>query len=301
MSKGLTATIVFEANSLNYGEGIGNISVLKKLNRDNGRTYTFASRQCLGYDIRRLGHELFDWKYDVVVNNETIQYRKDLSIKDSEEMDLFGYFRTTEKTNADTRQAPVRINPAISLEPYRSDMDFLTNKGFADRLNEDPNLTNTEQHNSLYAYTITIDLDKIGVDKVGEDKEKKIEKEEIVTRLKQFLTIIKLLNRNIRGRQENLNPLFIIGGIYTIPNPFFKGRIKLENRKGEFAIKTGPIGNALETTILDTTVRDKTLMGIEDGFFANKEELKALLLEDNATSVEGFFNKLTERVENYYL
>lgn len=30
MSKALTLTVVFRANSLNYGEGIGNISELKK-------------------------------------------------------------------------------------------------------------------------------------------------------------------------------------------------------------------------------------------------------------------------------
>lgn len=31
--KGLTLSIVFKAQSLNYGEGIGNISELKKLSR----------------------------------------------------------------------------------------------------------------------------------------------------------------------------------------------------------------------------------------------------------------------------
>ena len=43
-------------------------------------------------------------------------------------------------------------------------MDFLNNKGLADRINEFPNLANIEQHLSFYTYTITIDLEKIGID-----------------------------------------------------------------------------------------------------------------------------------------
>ena len=57
-SKGLTLTIIFKAQSLNYGEGIGNISELKKLTRGNGNVYTFASRQALRYDIARIGNKL---------------------------------------------------------------------------------------------------------------------------------------------------------------------------------------------------------------------------------------------------
>ena len=48
---GLTATMVFEAESANYGEGFGNISVLKKMSRRNGETYTYISRQALRYSI----------------------------------------------------------------------------------------------------------------------------------------------------------------------------------------------------------------------------------------------------------
>lgn len=47
MKKGLTVSIVFNAQSLNYGEGIGNISELKKLTRADGNMYTFASRQAI--------------------------------------------------------------------------------------------------------------------------------------------------------------------------------------------------------------------------------------------------------------
>ncbi len=38
LKKGLSITIIFRAQSLNYGEGIGNISELKKLSRGDGST-----------------------------------------------------------------------------------------------------------------------------------------------------------------------------------------------------------------------------------------------------------------------
>ncbi|MGM0471401.1 MAG: type I-B CRISPR-associated protein Cas7/Cst2/DevR [Bacillota bacterium] len=294
MGKGLTMTIIFEASSLNYGEGVGNISELKKLNRGNGSTHTFASRQALGYDIRRLGAKLFDWNLDTVVENGTIQYHKDATIEDSEEMDLFGYMKTTSNSNASTREAVVRLSPAISLEPYKSDMDFLSNKGMADRIDENANLANIEQHHSFYVYTLTIDLNRVGVD---DDVE--LASEEKTRRVKELLTIIKLLNRNIRGRQENLAPLFVIGGIYDLPNPFFQGRVKLESHGEKYGIKTKPLNKTLETTLLDSSVADNTYLGLVDDIFANQDELEEII-SDELLSVEEFFTELESKVEEIY-
>src|SRR5690554_3817548 len=178
MNKGLSVTIIFEAGSLNYGEGISNISELKKIHRRNGEVFTFASRQSIRYDIVRLGNELFDWNLDTVDKaSGVVQFKKDVTIKDSVEMDLFGYLKTDKQSKK--RSAVVRLSHAISLEPYRSDMEFLNNMGLAERINENPNIANLEQHQSLYCYTATIDLSKVGVDKNDEidiSKEKKAER-----------------------------------------------------------------------------------------------------------------------------
>ena len=58
--KGLSITLIFKGQSLNYSEGIGNISELKKLTRGDGSVYTYASRQALRYDMVRLGNKLFN-------------------------------------------------------------------------------------------------------------------------------------------------------------------------------------------------------------------------------------------------
>ena len=41
MNKRLTMSLVFEAQSANYGEGMGNIASLKQLSRGDGKVYLY--------------------------------------------------------------------------------------------------------------------------------------------------------------------------------------------------------------------------------------------------------------------
>lgn len=300
-SKGLTLTIIFKAQSLNYGEGIGNISELKKLARGNGNVYTFASRQALRYDIARIGNKLYDWNLEVVDKSKgTIQFKDELNIKDSQEMDLFGYMKTSKKSaeneegGSETRSAAVRLSHAISLEEYKSDMDFLTNKGLADRIKQFPNLANIEQHLSYYTYTVTVDLSRI-----GKDGNIELGQEEKTTRVLQLLEIIKVLNRDIRGREENLSPLFIVGGIYNINSPFFLGRIKLEAKGEEFKIDTKVLESAMELKIGENSVKENTFVGIVPNEFKNEIELRELFGE-KMLSIQGFFSEIENEIKEYY-
>ena len=293
--KGLSITLVFKAQSLNYGEGIGNISELKKLTRGDGSVYTYASRQALRYDIVRLGNKMFDWNLQVVNKEKgTIQFDDALTIQDSEEMDLFGYMKTAKNDGSNIRSAAVRLSNAISLEDYKSDMDFLNNKGLADRINEFPNLANVEQHLSYYTYTITIDLEKI-----GKDGEVELSSEEKSRRVDQLLDVIKVLNREIRGREENLSPVFVIGGMYDINSPFFLGRIKLNGKNGEFSIDTEMLKDTTTLTIGEQSIYDDTRVGMLKNVFKNENEIDAMF-EGKTMNVEDFFKGLKEEVSEYY-
>ena len=293
--KGVSITIIFKAQSLNYGEGIGNISELKKLTRGNGDVYTFASRQALRYDIVRLGNKMFNWNLEVVDKSQgTVQFKSDLTIKDSEEMDLFGYMKTAKNDGSNVRSAAVRLSNAISLESYKGDMDFLNNKGLADRINEFPNLANIEQHLSYYTYTITIDLEKIGIDENIE-----LSNEEKEKRVNQLLDIIKILNRNIRGREENLSPVFVIGGTYNINSPFYLGRIKLNEKNGEFSIDTEMLKDTSTLTIGESSVLEDTEIGILKNNFKNENEIEEAF-KGKVVNVEEFFKNLKEKVTEYY-
>lgn len=65
-------------------------------------------------------------------------------------MDLFGYMKINKKDEKDKkggfliREVIVRLSNVIFFELYRSDMDFLNNKGFVDRIGEYFNFVNIE-------------------------------------------------------------------------------------------------------------------------------------------------------------
>lgn len=295
--KGLSITMIFKAQSLNYDEGIGNISELKKLTRGDGSVYTFASRQALRYDIARLGNKMFNWNLEVVDKSKgTVQFCDKYTIKDSQEMDLFGYMKTSKKAEGDSvkRSAPVRLSHAISLEDYKSDIEFLTNKGLADRINEYPNLANVEQHLSYYTYTVTIDLEKIGV-----DGEIDLGNEEKIKRVKELLDIIKVLNRDIRGREENLSPVFVIGGVYNISSPFYLGRIKLNGKDGIFSIDTDMLKDTSTLKIGDKVIYDDTKIGIVKNVFSNESKIEESF-QGKVSNIQEFFEGLKNEVEEYY-
>lgn len=293
MNQSLTLTSVFQASSLNYGEGTANISELKKFHRANGEVYSFASRQSIRYDIVRLGNELFGWNLNTVDNaSSVIQFKKDVTIADSVEMDLFGYLKTDKVSQK--RPAVARLNHAISLEPYKSDMEFLNNMGLASRISANPNLANIEQHQSLYTYTLTIDLGRVGI-----DGDVELPQEERAERVKQLLDILKVLYRDIKGRRENLSPLFAIGGIYEVANPFYMGRVHVERVNNQWKLDINQIREAAEITWGNWKVGDRTHVGSSEGWLANHHELEELF-PNRLGSVENFFQQLKHEVSQVY-
>lgn len=116
----------------------------------------------------------------------------------------------------------MRLSHAISLETFKGDLDFLTNKGLFDRYAKQQNkdeelrggsIAQSEIHRSYYAYTVTVDLDRVGID---ENDNIEIENSEKAERIIKLLDTIRFLYRDIKGRREDLKPLFAIGGVYDI-------------------------------------------------------------------------------------
>ena len=298
-NKGLTLSIIFEAESANYGEGFGNISSLKKMSRGDGYSYSYISRQALGYNIRKQ----LKWNNTPVSDKDkVVQHDKDASIKDYPEIDLFGYMKTGKNSingTSNTRSAAVRLSNAIALENYNSDLDFLTNMALAKRGNFDNAIAQSEIHKSYYAYTITIDLDRVGIDEIitkyveGKEPEKEIieiEKSERAKRVNDLLTILKTLYRDIRGRRENLSPIFIIGGVYNIKTPFFENRLKVSKNKLD-------IEKILKTIDIDEEVKNNTVVGYLGNFFSNSKDIKEEL---KTKSISEVFDYLSEEVNKYY-
>ena len=293
--KGLTFTAIFLAESANYGEGIGNVATLKKISRNRGEQYTYISRQAIRYNIvEQLGENKANVKAEGSGDKKVVQFSAETTIKDYPELDFFGYMKTVKGDNSKNRSAIVRLSNAVSLETFKGDLEFLTNKGLVDRIDRNekvfPNIAQAEIHKSYYKYTVTIDLDKIGIDELDEIE---IENEEKARRVNKLLDTISLLYRDIRGRREDLKPLFIIGGVYDIKNPFFENVVDVRNNK--------ILVEKLTSGIYDFIEND-TAAGIVKEQFENDTEVEVKLKEKNidVLNIPEFFKQLKEKIDNYY-
>ena len=293
--KGLTFTAIFLAESANYGEGIGNVATLKKISRNRGEQYTYISRQAIRYNIvEQLGENKANMKAEGSGDKKVVQFSAETTIKDYPELDFFGYMKTIKGDNSKNRSAIVRLSNAVSLETFKGDLEFLTNKGLVDRIDRNekvfPNIAQAEIHKSYYKYTVTIDLDKIGIDELDEIE---IEKEEKARRVNKLLDTISLLYRDIRGRREDLKPLFIIGGVYDIKNPFFENVVDVRNNK--------ILVEKLTSGIYDFIEND-TAAGIVKEQFENDTELETELAKKNikVLNVPEFFKQLKNKIDEYY-
>ncbi len=293
--KGLTFTAIFLAESANYGEGIGNVATLKKISRNRGEQYTYISRQAIRYNIvEQLGESKANVKAEGSGDKKVVQFSAETTIKDYPELDFFGYMKTVKGDNSKNRSAIVRLSNAVSLETFKGDLEFLTNKGLVDRIDRNekifPNIAQAEIHKSYYKYTVTIDLDKIGIDELDGIE---IENEEKARRVNKLLDTISLLYRDIRGRREDLKPLFIIGGVYDIKNPFFENVVDVRNNK--------ILVEKLTSGIYDFIEND-TAAGIVKEQFENDTEIETELAKKNikVLNVPEFFKQLKNKIDEYY-
>ena len=282
-NKGLILNIIFKASSLNYGEGIGNLSSLKKFSYNN-KQYSYISRQALAYNIReQLNGNITPVEAVGSGDKKALQFLPETNIQDFPELDFFGYLKTTKGENAKSRNAILRISNGISLEEYKGDSDFLTNMGLAKRIDEFANISQSELHTSYYSYSINLDLEKVGIDDNIE-----ISKEEKISRVHNLLDTIMFLYRDIRGRRENLSPLFVIGGLYDFKNPFFDNTISIKNNNLDI--------NRIKSGFYELIKKD-TLVGLVDNQFDNTESIKEEL---GAIGILEFFSTLKDKVSEYY-
>ncbi len=284
--KGLILSMIFEAESANYGEGIGNVASLKKMARGNGEQYTYISRQALRYNmVEQIGENFTPTR----VEKDVVQFSPEASIKDYPEIDFFGYMKTKKGEGSTTRSAVVRLSNAISLETFKGDLDFLTNKGLSDRTNGEMkgmNIAQSEIHRSYYRYSVAIDLDKIGIDK--NEPTVLIDNSEKARRVNKLLDTIALLYRDIRGRREDLKPLFAIGGVYDTKNPVFENVLEVKNNR--------VVIEAIKGVLFDSIEKD-TICGLIEGKFDNDKSIKEEL---GALSMPEMFKTLKSKVNEYY-
>lgn len=290
-NKALTITVIANMTS-NYSEGLGNIGSVQKVYR-NGKTYAIRSRESMKNAIMVQSGLYDDLRVEVCksVNQKCV----DKNINAATNRALEGGYMNTSGTTK-IRKSSFYLTDAISFIPFVNETRFHNNlflaqtyakeKGFSlqDKAGEAGLMPyQYEYDKSLKRYSLTIDLDKVGVDEgfsVSADKKEKI------YRVLAILKAIKNLSLVVRGNLDNAEPIFIVGGIGDKKTHYFENIINVEDDRLK----------------ISSDLKEKLASGykaalLEGNNFLNEDEIKTEL---NTVSIEKFFKDLEDEVEKYY-
>ncbi|WP_131086979.1 type I-B CRISPR-associated protein Cas7/Cst2/DevR, partial [Clostridioides difficile] len=211
------------------------------------------------------------------------------------ETDVFGYFIPLKDKGSISKASPLRIIPFRSLNPYRGSTQLITNRGFLSsefgrkyydekeesEVPRDENFPTTqalaieETLSDYYVYTITLELDRIGVVEVEDGKlllpeERKFMSKELREKaVKDILDAITVFTRNIKHSSVLLKPLAVIGGAFDKVVPFFWDDVDYNADSGEINLE-----GVIETIESYSLKESNTILAINDRLkISNKKEL----------------------------
>lgn len=265
-AKALTITYLTKAGyaSLNGSDKeADNISSIKKIRKNDGKDYPYCSSQAIRRALREqlsvIGFELSEGKAGEKEKGAATTLCEPQTYIDD---DLFGFMDAKKQTIK--RTSPVRVSPAIALNPYIGEMDFGTNY-MSVAAGGNPNIFETEIHSGFYYGTILVELDRIGEASKGDLYELSLPPEEKKKRLLALCDAIQ--NLWTIGRQSrfltDMSPKMICAAIMSVKNPIFLESIRLS---GE---------NDFDSTLIQSTIKDFSsqiiayTLGERKGFFAS--------------------------------
>jgi len=261
--KGLTMAIIFQMESAIDKEADGNVKSRKRILGGKVHQHSYVPIQTLRHSlINQMGTD-----YKEVGDDKTVlQFAPEATIDKYPEVDLFGYVRKTEEQKI--RLAITRLSNAVSLESFKDE---------------------NKAHELYYVYTISIDLDKVGID---ENDNIEIENTERANRVLNLLDTIRYLHIDVKGERKDLEPLFIIGGVYDFEDAIFHDIIGVENNR----VDVDKIRDVLGDVPHENAEKD-THCGLVEGFFGNDDEI---VKELGAKSISEYFEIIKEEITDYY-
>lgn len=290
-NKGLTLTVVANMTS-NYGEGLGNIGSIQKVYK-NGKSYAIRSRESMKNAIMTQSGMYDDLVVDVdkgVTQKAVSEASNAANCRALEG----GYMNTSGVTKI--RKSSFYLTDAIAYEPFVNETRFHNNLFLAQTSANQQGINLQEKSKeaglmpyqyeydkSLKRYSLTIDLDKIGLD---ENFGTEADTEEKINRVNSILEAVKNLSLTVRGNLDNAEPLFIVGGIGEKKTHYFENVVAVETRK---LIIHDDLVNKLN---------EGYFVGLLEGDnFSNENEIIEKL---NPKSIGEFFKDLKVEVKNYY-
>ena len=295
-NKALTLT-VFVKITANYGESLGNVASVQKVFR-NGKVYAVRTKESLKYAIGAqsgLSDDL-QVKVDGAAQKEA---NKERTAKDIKSLEA-GYMTTAKSGTTYTRNSSFYLTDAVSCDPFVIEPRFANNLNLARTSAKQQGINVSEEKNaskcglmpyqfeydlSLKKYSITIDLDRVGVD---ENFATEADVAEKIARVQAIIRAVKNLRLVVKGNLDNAEPLFIIGGIGSSKTHYFDHVTDAPGRK------------------LNIDSKDLVSRLNEDGYscallvgdnFVNEKEIQEKL---KPKSMNDFFAALDMAVEQYY-
>ncbi len=288
--RALTLTIICKATS-NYGESLGQISSVQKFYK-NGKMYTMRSKESLKYAIMSQSglYEDLDIELDKVAQKAVSK-----TVNASNCKALEGGYMNTGKTTY-VRNSSFYLTDAVSCDEFVIDSRFHNNLNMA-RTFADKNGLNVqndagkvglmpfsyEYDNSLKKYSVTIDLEAVGVDK---NFDTEASNEEKVERVVAILKSIQNLSLVVKGNMDNAEPIFVVGGLSEFKTHYFDNCVNV--KKGNFVLSEDlkyRVNEGFNSALVKAEI------------FTNEAEM---VKELNPTSVSEFFGKLCDDVKAYY-
>ena len=291
-NKALTLTIIANMTA-NYSEGLGNIASVQKIFK-NGRVYATRSRESLKNAIIVQSGMYDDLKTEV--HGATQKYVDEkLNASNCRALEG-GYMNTSDSTTI--RKSSFYLTDAVSCDEFVNETRFHNNLYLATNYADNNGLNlqiNTDAREaglmpyqyefdkSMKQYSITFDLDKVGVD---ENFNSEASNEEKIDRVISILEAIRELSLTVRGNLDNSEPLLIFGGIGKYKTHYFENVVRVKNNELE-------ITEDLKSRLKD----DYKVALLKGNNFINEDEI---IKELNPISMSEFFNGLELDVRSYY-
>ncbi|MDO5037393.1 MAG: type I-B CRISPR-associated protein Cas7/Cst2/DevR [Tissierellia bacterium] len=296
MNKALTLTIIARMTA-NYGEGLGNIGSVQKVFK-NGKAYAIRSRESIKNALMVQSGLYDDLEVDVGKNVTQKTVNEDKNASNSPALEG-GYMNTADKSEGGTtkiRKSSFYLTDAIDFDPFINETRFHNNLFLAQTSAKQQGINlqegakeaglmpyQYEYSKSLKAYSMTIDLDRIGVDDNFHDQ---ADPKERARRVHALLDGVANLSLVVRGNLDNAEPLFIVGGLGDKKTHYFENVISLEDQKLK----------------ISQDLKDKLDKGYQTGLlrggnFANEEAIEKEL---SPLKMDDFFKKLKDEVTAYY-
>ena len=285
----LTLTVIANMTS-NYSETLGNISSVQKVYR-GGKEYATRSRESLKNAIC-VQAGLYDDLQTSVDGAVQKLVTEDVNAATCKALEG-GYMSTKDVTYI--RNSSFYLTDAVSVEPFISDARFhnnlylATNFANAKDLNIQKNPLECglkpyqyEYDKSIKIYSITIDLEKVGVD---QNFDAEASNEEKCNRVLSIIDAVENLSLVVKGNLDNAEPIFIAGGLSPRKTHMFENAVRVVGKN----LVVEPIKEKLEMGFSCGLMRN--------GQLGNEDEI---VRELNPTTVPKFFNQLREDVKAYF-